>query len=496
VSNPPTSDGDLGLRVRPSPEDIKALVAPLRYLPNDEKQIHFEMPASPDDAEIDVVLNMLAGESSNSTHAEPMAIMTGQELGKALETRKPKGARPKRPRQVSRPTAPVEEKKKKKRRLRRLSCLDQVTGPSAPVCDEVPAEVLPEVDPNGDVHVEVYPHGCDRAEVDTNGCDRAEVDPNGCNRAEVDPNGCNRAEVDPNGCDCAPAVVRIFDENEEEEEVPLIRKNSRHYKGSRGYSDIPSPALSALVSLQELSISDFDQALEEVVPKDMLSEPTADDMMAVCSEIPGMGLEVSRAVSHASSTLEGRLQCQDVGQDCPTHMEVTEDPSALEVAAAENLVLEDGVGSYIAPEGVAGSDPALVGSASCNPAPRGVAGNDPALVGGASCNPAPEGVQVSSPSHTSMDVHVGSSPPQSDGATGMHASVTSNKQVALEVGELDARGLVSADGAELTPDNVLQIVPADTPPSSHDLAPSDLGLPLFFSNLQVSQLFAFYCSSW
>jgi hypothetical protein len=50
VSNPPTSDGGLGLRVRPSPEDIEALVAPLRDLPNDEKQIHFEMPASPDDA--------------------------------------------------------------------------------------------------------------------------------------------------------------------------------------------------------------------------------------------------------------------------------------------------------------------------------------------------------------------------------------------------------------------------------------------------------------
>jgi hypothetical protein len=53
----------------------------------------------------------------------------------------------------------------------------------------------------------------------------------------------------------------------------------------------------------------------------------------------------------------------------------------------------------------------------------------------------------------------------------MHASVTSNKQVALEVGELDARGLVSAGGAELTPGNVLQIVPADNPPSSHDIVP-------------------------
>jgi hypothetical protein len=487
VSNPPTSDGGLGLRVQPSPKDIEALIAPLQNLPNDEKQVHFEMPASPDDAEIDVVLNMLGGESSDSTHAEPMTITAGQELDKALETRKSEGARQKRLRQVSRPTAPVEEKKKKKRRLRRLSCLDQDAGPSTLVCDEVLAEVLPEVDPNGGVHVEVEP----------NGCDRVEVDPNGCDRVEVDPNGCNRAEVDPNGCDRASTVARIFyEDEEEEEEISLIRKNSRHYRGSRGDSDIPSLALSALVSLQELSISDFDQALEEVIPEDMLSEPTADDMMVVCSEIPDMGLEVSRAVSRASSTLEGSLRCQDAGQDCPTHMEVTEDPSALEVAAVENPVLEEGAGSYLAPEGVAGCDLALVGSASCNPAHEGVLGNDPALVGGASCNPAPEGVQVSSPSHTSMDIHVGSSPPRSDGATGMHASMTSDKQVALEVGELDVRGLVSAGGAELTPDNVLQIVPADTPPSSHDIAPSYLGLPLFFSNLQVSQLFSFYCSSW
>jgi hypothetical protein len=38
VSNPPTSDGGLGLRVRPSLEDIEALIAPLRNIPNDEKQ--------------------------------------------------------------------------------------------------------------------------------------------------------------------------------------------------------------------------------------------------------------------------------------------------------------------------------------------------------------------------------------------------------------------------------------------------------------------------
>jgi hypothetical protein len=107
VSNPPASDGSLGLRVRPSPKEIAALVAPLRDLPNDERQIHFEMSTSPDDAKIDVVLSMLAGESSDSTHAESMAITAGQELNKTVKTQKPEGARPKRSRQVSRPTAPV-----------------------------------------------------------------------------------------------------------------------------------------------------------------------------------------------------------------------------------------------------------------------------------------------------------------------------------------------------------------------------------------------------
>ena len=64
----------------------------------------------------------------------------------------------------------------------------------------------------------------------------------------------------------------MFDEDEEEEEeIPLIRKNSRHYRGSDGGSDIPSQALSALVSLQGLSISDFDQAPEEVILEDILS---------------------------------------------------------------------------------------------------------------------------------------------------------------------------------------------------------------------------------
>jgi hypothetical protein len=185
VSNPPARDGSLGPRVRPSSEDIEALIAPLQSHPEDEKQTHFDMLASTDDVEIDVVLSLLAGESSNSTHAEPMAITIGQELGEYVGTRKPEGARPKCTRRVSHPTAPVEEKRKK-RRLRWLSCLDQGVGPSSPVHDDVPAEALP--------------------------------------------------EVDAKGCDHAQAAVCIFDEDEEEEEaeVSLIRKNSRHYRGSEG----------------------------------------------------------------------------------------------------------------------------------------------------------------------------------------------------------------------------------------------------------------------
>jgi hypothetical protein len=103
----------------------------------------------------------------------------------------------------------------------------------------------------------------------------------------------------------------------------------------------------------------------------MLSEPTSNDVMVVCSKILDVGLEVSRAMSRASSTLEGSLQCQDVGPSCPTPMKVIGEPSALEAAAAENPTPKGGAGSYPAPEGFVDSDPALVGSASCNPAPEG-----------------------------------------------------------------------------------------------------------------------------
>jgi hypothetical protein len=240
-----------------------------------------------------------------------------------------------------------------------------------------------------------------------------------------------------------------------------------------GDSDIPSPALSALVGLQELSITNFDEALEDVIPKDMLSEPTDGDMMDVCSDTPDLGLEVSWAVSRALSTLESGLRSQEVGHGRSIPMEVTENPSALEVAVAKN--------------------PVLKGGASHCPAPGGVAGNDPARVGSASCNPAPDGVRASSPSHTSMDVHVGSSPPHSGDIIAAHAS---NEGVALEVSATDARVLMPASGVELIPGDVLQIAPIDIPSSNHHLASRDLGFPSFFYNLQVIWLFLFWQYSW
>jgi hypothetical protein len=87
-------------------------------------------------------------------------------------------------------------------------------------------------------------------------------------------------------------------------------------------------------------------------------------------------------------------------------MEVAEGRSALEVATVE--------------------DPAPKGGADSYPAPKGVTGSDPALVGSANYDPAPEGVQVCSLSNASMDVHVGSSPPRSDGVTAARASTALN----------------------------------------------------------------------
>jgi hypothetical protein len=85
-----------------------------------------------------------------------------------------------------------------------------------------------------------------------------------------------------------------------------------------------------------------------------------------------------------------------------------------------------------------------------------------------------------------MDVHVGSSPPHSDC---MAVARASNQEVALETGAPDARVLIPAGDVGLIPNDALQIASVDIPSSSHQPASHDLGLPSFFSNLQVIWLF-------
>jgi hypothetical protein len=195
VSNPPIRDGSPGHRVRPSLEDIEALIAPLRNLPEAEKQTHFEMSSSTDDAKMNVVLSLLAGESSDSARTEPMAVAIGQDFGEDEEIQNPEGAHRKRSRRMNHPAAHVEEKKK--RRLRRLSCLEQDAGPSTLFLGDGPASTI--------------------LEDNVEGCDDVQV----------------------------AGGVLDEEEEEEEEEILLIRKNSHRNRGS----DIPIQALSALVSL-------------------------------------------------------------------------------------------------------------------------------------------------------------------------------------------------------------------------------------------------------
>jgi hypothetical protein len=418
VSNPPAGDSGLGLRVRPSPEEVSALVASLGEIPDDERQVHFEVPLNPSDAEISAMLDMLAKDSSDVAPAETLVVAPIPEADKALDAQKSVNVRLKRSRRADQASFPAEGEKKKKRRLRRVSSLDQGADLSAPVAEEVP---VPEF-------------------------------------TEADPNGRDPSYADPNGC-----VVRVVDEDDEEEdEIPLIRKNSRRYIASGESSGVPSPALSALIGLQELSLANFDQTLEDMVPEDLLSEPVDGGAMDVCAGVLDAELGSSRAASRASSTLERGLEGQEAGLDCPAPMEVTEGPSALEVAAAENLALKDGAGAY--------------------PAPEGVAGDDPARMGSASCDPAPEGVRVGSPSHTSMDVHIGSSPPHS-GCMAIDPAL--DQGVALEASAPDVRVLTSGDDTELVAADSLQVVPVGDPSPSHQLTSHDLGVPSFFSNLQV-----------
>jgi hypothetical protein len=93
------------------------LVASLGEVPDDERQVHFEVPLNPSDAEISAnMLDMLAEDSSDAAPAETLAVAPIPEADKALDTQRFDSVRPKRPRRATQPTSSAEGKKKKKRR--------------------------------------------------------------------------------------------------------------------------------------------------------------------------------------------------------------------------------------------------------------------------------------------------------------------------------------------------------------------------------------------
>jgi hypothetical protein len=118
VSNPPITDGSLGLRVRPSAEKVSALVASLGEIPDDERQVHFEVPLNPSDADINAMLDLLAEDSSDAAPAGALAVVPLPEVDTTLDAQKPVSTRPRRPCRTNQPDPSADEQKKKRRRLR------------------------------------------------------------------------------------------------------------------------------------------------------------------------------------------------------------------------------------------------------------------------------------------------------------------------------------------------------------------------------------------
>jgi hypothetical protein len=118
VSNSPVTDGSLGLRVRPSAEEVSALVASLGEVPDSERQVHFEVPLDPSDAEIRAMLDLLAEDSSDAAPAGTLVVAPPPETDITLDIQKPVSTRPRRPSRANQLDPSADEPKKKKRRLR------------------------------------------------------------------------------------------------------------------------------------------------------------------------------------------------------------------------------------------------------------------------------------------------------------------------------------------------------------------------------------------
>jgi hypothetical protein len=207
-------------------------------------------------------------------------------------------------------------------------------------------------------------------------------------------------------------------------------------------------------------MSAIDHALEEIIPEDLLLETPETESSVVRTEVQDdvplagnpIGQEITRIVSHASSTLEGGLSHRDTlaldvaGQGLLALVGMTEGASASEGATKDNL----------APEG------------------------------GVEDDPAPKGAELGSSLAASMDVHVGSPLVQSEEHVATCPPTALVGPVTLEASDPDARNPPPAVGAEVSLSDALNIVSVKTPSSERAPMPPALGFPLFLSNLQVS----------
>jgi hypothetical protein len=194
VSNPPVQDGSLGHRVRPSSNEIEALITVHRGFPKEERQTHFQTQSIANDAEVNTVLNVLVGESSRSARVESVDAVIGRVCDGQKRICSPGSARRKRTRWVG-SLAMSTETKRRKRKLWRSSGLELEADSTSPDL------------------------GNDVANVDL--------------------------EDDVESCGGTRVSRYVLEEEEDEEDVPsLVHRNRR----SKASNDVPDQAVLGLVS--------------------------------------------------------------------------------------------------------------------------------------------------------------------------------------------------------------------------------------------------------
>jgi hypothetical protein len=100
-------------RVRPSAEEVSVLVASLGEIPDDERQVHFEVSLDPSDAEISAMLDLLAEDSSDAAPAGTLVVAPLPETGTTLDIQKPASTCPRRPCRANQLDPSADEQKKK-----------------------------------------------------------------------------------------------------------------------------------------------------------------------------------------------------------------------------------------------------------------------------------------------------------------------------------------------------------------------------------------------